>query len=224
MDTQFIEQVKRVLVHGALPTHTGSYFNISLEQAQLEVRIGSPLLEANYDDYGFLLTFCWVKVLWQFLWMHRVTLHNSDQVLPKLQRQGDFFIMEHIVASQGFLEEDILRTNHCRLAFRAMTAADILTGDGIKVTKMPLISDDCHGHLVYGTGPTRTPQIRIFPAGSQVCNELRWQTSASLSPYDWNAGLSNHILGGNGSTGDMSVIFSTTQMGCGIIMSPFLPA
>jgi hypothetical protein len=69
-DTQFIEQVKRVLVHGALPTHTGIYFNISLEQAQLEVGIGSPLLEANYDDYGFLLTFCWVKVLWQFLSMH----------------------------------------------------------------------------------------------------------------------------------------------------------
>jgi hypothetical protein len=89
---------------------------------------------------------------------------------------------------------------------------------------MPSISDDCHGHQVYGTGPTRTPQIRIFPNGSQVCNELRWQTSASLSPYDWNAGSSNHILGGNGSTGDMSVIFSTTQMGCGIIMSPFLPA
>jgi hypothetical protein len=135
MDTQFIEQVKCVLVHGALPTHTGSYFNISLEQAQLEVGISSPLLEANYDDYGFLLTFCWVKVLWQFLWMHWVKLHNSDQVLPKLQRQGDFFIMEHIVASQGFLEEEMIRINHCRLAFRAMTATDILTGDGIKVTK-----------------------------------------------------------------------------------------
>jgi hypothetical protein len=67
--------------------------------------------------------------------MHRVKLHNLDQVLPKLQRQGDFFIMEHIVASQGFSEEDMIRINHSRLAFRAMTAADILTWDGIKVTK-----------------------------------------------------------------------------------------
>jgi hypothetical protein len=134
-DTQFIEQVKRVLVHGALPTHTGIYFNISLEQAQLEVGIGSPLLEANYDDYGFLLTFCWVKVLWQFLWMHQVKLCNLDQVLPKLQQQGDFFIMEHMVASQGFSKDDMIHFNHCHLAFRAMMAADILTGDGIKVTK-----------------------------------------------------------------------------------------
>jgi hypothetical protein len=43
--------------------------------------------------------------------------------------------MEHIVASQGFSEEDMIRINCCRLAFRAMTAADILTRDGIKVTK-----------------------------------------------------------------------------------------
>jgi hypothetical protein len=40
-----------------------------------------------------------------------------------------------MVASQGFSKDDMIRINHCRLAFRAMTAADIFTGDGIKVTK-----------------------------------------------------------------------------------------
>jgi hypothetical protein len=135
IDMQCIEQVKRVLVHVALPTHTGNYFNISLEQAQLEIGIGSPILESNYDDYGFLLTFCWVKVLWEFLWKHDVKLHNPDQVLPKPQRQGDFFIMEHIVTSQGFSTDDIIRINHCRMAFRAMMVADVLTRDGTKVTK-----------------------------------------------------------------------------------------
>jgi hypothetical protein len=43
--------------------------------------------------------------------------------------------MEHMVASQGFSKDDMIHFNHCRLAFRAMTAADILTGNGIKVTK-----------------------------------------------------------------------------------------
>jgi hypothetical protein len=33
IDMQFIEQVKRVMVHGALQTHAGKYFNISLEAA-----------------------------------------------------------------------------------------------------------------------------------------------------------------------------------------------
>jgi hypothetical protein len=91
MDTQFIEQVKRVLVHGAVPSHTSRYFNISLEQAQLKVGIGTPLLEASYNDFGFLLTYCWVKLMWEFLWMHKVHLRNLDQILPKLESQGDFF-------------------------------------------------------------------------------------------------------------------------------------
>jgi hypothetical protein len=85
IDMQFIEQVKRAMVHGALQTHTGKYFNISLEQAQLEVGIGTPIFEASYKNYRFLLMFCWVKVLWQFLWMHHITLRNPNQVLPKLQ-------------------------------------------------------------------------------------------------------------------------------------------
>jgi hypothetical protein len=79
--------------------------------------------------------FCWVKVLWEFLWKHDVKLHNPDQVLPKPQRLGDFFIMEHIVTSQGFLTDDMIRINCCQMAFRAMTVTDVLTGDGTKVTK-----------------------------------------------------------------------------------------
>jgi hypothetical protein len=73
---------------------TGRFFNISLEQAQLEIGIDTPIFQANYDDYGFLLTYCWVKVLWEQLWIHNIILLNPDQVLPKLQREGDFFIME----------------------------------------------------------------------------------------------------------------------------------
>jgi hypothetical protein len=117
-NTQFIEQVKQVLVQGALQTHTGRYFNISLEQAQLKVGIGTPILEASYDDYRFLLTFSWVRLLWQFLWVHSITLHNPEQVLPKLQWEGDFFIMEHIVQSHGFSKEDMMWINCCWLAFQ----------------------------------------------------------------------------------------------------------
>jgi hypothetical protein len=40
--------------------------------------------------------------------MHQVKHCNPDQVLPKLQQQGDFFIMEHMVASQGFSKDDMI--------------------------------------------------------------------------------------------------------------------
>jgi hypothetical protein len=94
IDTQFIGQVKKVLVHGAIPSHTGRLFNISLEQAQMEIGISTPILEATFEDYGHLLTFCWAKILWEHLWRHKISLRCPDQVLPRLQRKGDFFIME----------------------------------------------------------------------------------------------------------------------------------
>jgi hypothetical protein len=108
-----------------------------LEQAQLEVGIGTPILEADYEQYGFLLTFCWIKVLWKRLWEYDIVLHQPEakKVLPKLQREGDFFIMERIVQSQGFTEEAMIRMNRCQLAFHALTIADILSGDGTKLTQ-----------------------------------------------------------------------------------------
>ena len=39
----------------------------SLEQAQLEIGLSTPFFQADYSQYGFLLTDCWVKFLWSFL-------------------------------------------------------------------------------------------------------------------------------------------------------------
>jgi hypothetical protein len=90
VETQFIEQVKQVLVHGAVMTHTGKFFCTSFELAQLEVGIGTPILESSYNDFWGLLTFCWIKVLWENLWIHKVSFRDPEQILPKLQREGDF--------------------------------------------------------------------------------------------------------------------------------------
>jgi hypothetical protein len=64
IDTQFIGQVKKVLIHGVIPSQTGQLYNISLEQVQMEIGISTLILEASFEDCGHLLTFCWVKILW----------------------------------------------------------------------------------------------------------------------------------------------------------------
>jgi hypothetical protein len=95
IDDQFIGQVKKLLIHGAIPSHMGCLCNISLEQAQMEVGISTPILEASFEDYHrHLLIFCWIKILWEHLWKNSVLLCNSEQVLPNLQWEGDFFVME----------------------------------------------------------------------------------------------------------------------------------
>jgi hypothetical protein len=102
----------------------------------MEVGISSPIQEASFEDYRHLLTFCWIKILWEHLW--KILLCNSEQVLPKLQREGDFFIMERLILSGGLTAEQEIRFNRCRLSYQAMTLADIMMGDGSKVTKHAL--------------------------------------------------------------------------------------
>ena len=51
---------------GDNPSMIGKVLAAQLEQAQLEVGIGIPLLEAPFDQYGFLLMDCWIKGKWEF--------------------------------------------------------------------------------------------------------------------------------------------------------------
>lgn len=82
---QEIAHIGLVLTHGAIDTPTGSLLRASLEQAQLEVGIGTPFLSKPFETYGFLLTDCLWKTIWEFLSTHDISLSYRDQVLPQLQ-------------------------------------------------------------------------------------------------------------------------------------------
>jgi hypothetical protein len=82
---QGIAHVCLVLTHGAIDTPTGSLLRASLEQAQLEVGLGTSFLSAPFELYGFLLTDCLWSTIWRFISKHNIALSNPDQVLPKRQ-------------------------------------------------------------------------------------------------------------------------------------------
>jgi hypothetical protein len=57
---------------------------VSLEQAQLEIGIQIPLLEAPFNTYWFLLMKCWFKPLWQFILVEGIILKKEDPItLPE---------------------------------------------------------------------------------------------------------------------------------------------
>jgi hypothetical protein len=62
-----VEKIARLLQHGDTPSLLGQLQGVSLEQAQLEVGIQTPILESSFDTYGLLLTNCWFKSLWRFV-------------------------------------------------------------------------------------------------------------------------------------------------------------
>jgi hypothetical protein len=99
IDTQFIKQVKKVLVHGVVLTPTRVYFRVSLEHTHLEIGIGTPIWKPVSMIMVSYLHSVGLRFFWKFLWNHAVTLHNPDQFLPPLQREGDVFIMEKLIYS-----------------------------------------------------------------------------------------------------------------------------
>jgi hypothetical protein len=72
------------------------------------------------------------------LWMNQIYLCNPEQILQKLQRKQDFFIMEWLITSGVLTTADEICFNHCCLAYQAMTMTDVMTGNGTKVTKQAL--------------------------------------------------------------------------------------
>ena len=92
--------------------------------------LGSPFLDEDFEAYGFLLTDCLWKSIWEFVSGYRIRLVYHDQVLPKLQRNNDRFIMEALFSCAELTQADLISCNRCRLALESVTLADIVTGDG----------------------------------------------------------------------------------------------
>jgi hypothetical protein len=103
--------LRQILTHGAIHSTTGDLLLISLEQAQLEVGIGIPFLEASFDFYGFLLTDTWWKSVWSFIWKHRIQLSYPDQTIPQPQRIRDAYIMELLCSRPELTWAELLSCN-----------------------------------------------------------------------------------------------------------------
>jgi hypothetical protein len=183
---QGIAHVCLVLTHGAIDTPTGSLLRASLEQAQLEIGIGTPFLDTSFAMYGFLLTDCLWSTIWSFISSHNITLSSPDQVLLHRQWHGDGFIMERLVALGTLTQRELISCNRCRLAIEAVTLADITTGNGKR------IRDDCLG----AHPPTTHSSTWDFPV-EQPCatDKASWRkglAAISSATFQWP---SEDILG-----------------------------
>jgi hypothetical protein len=107
-----------------------------LEWAQLKVGLGTSFLETSFDAYGFLLTNCWWKSVWEFIWENNFKLsYDSHQTLCTLQRVGDSFIMELLYACADLTESELIACNCCQLSIEAITLANIASGSGKGITQ-----------------------------------------------------------------------------------------
>jgi hypothetical protein len=110
---QGIQKMARAWIQGDTGSEFGDLLQTALEQAQLEVGISIPLLEADYALFDCLLPRTWVKGLWDFIWKHRLAIGNHLQCLPPLQWTGNEFIMERVAYTHHFSDAQIMSINCC---------------------------------------------------------------------------------------------------------------
>ena len=125
------KHVELLVKHGPRGTVTGQLLRAIIEKHRVEIGIGGRFLEASYATYGSLATDTWIRHLWRFLSESKVTIEEDTPTL-RLRREHDSFIIEAMAnagVSRGVLEA----ANRCRIFLRAVTLADICTGDGRQI-------------------------------------------------------------------------------------------
>jgi len=100
-----------------------------LELLQLEVGTGELIFCANFTKWGSLATPCWLKSLWEFVFLSSVELRPSKLVVPPLPCQHDAFFMD-IIMQMGCSLKDLVAINCCQLSHRILFLSDLMDGWG----------------------------------------------------------------------------------------------
>ena len=90
---------------------TGHMIRTTMENMQVEVGIGTPIMEADYKVWGHLATQLWIKTAWRFLHHAKAKLKYREAPVPKRQRENNEFLMEMFQASGYFSNALLKRLN-----------------------------------------------------------------------------------------------------------------
>ena len=125
------KHVKLLVKHGPRGTVTGQLLRAIIKKHRVEIGIGGRFLEASYATYGSLATDTWIRHTWRFLSESNVIIEEDTPTL-RLRRGHDSFIIE-AMANAGVSRGVLQAANRCRIFLRAVTLADICTGDGRQI-------------------------------------------------------------------------------------------
>ena len=146
--TQGLTQLDYLLQYTASTELSGQLLRTSFAQAQLEYGGHAPLLRANFQEYGHLVTpHTWVRSIWEFVSNNHLAVTTWDTGSdmqgpssfrpPPKQRENDSYIRELFSTyvqdtyhDSRERREKLEQLNRCRLAAQVVLLSDITTGDG----------------------------------------------------------------------------------------------
>ena len=123
-----MQGLDKLLTHYGCSTVVGNQLQLSMELLMIEVGISANPLLANYEQYHFLATDCWLKFLWEKISRFglRVSIHNIECLPPRV---GDRWLMD-CLTSLGFSERELIRINRVRLHQQVLFVSDVMDAGG----------------------------------------------------------------------------------------------
>ena len=88
---QVIQHIDCLLRHGGTNTITGQLLKGTIEQAKVEIRVCGNLLTQPFNLYGYLLTDCWIKGVWQEVFL--ASIHVIEQTVSLKPKQDNDILL-----------------------------------------------------------------------------------------------------------------------------------
>jgi len=121
-------RVNLFVQHWNMPSPLGQMLRASMELLQLEVGcVGCPLSQP-FHPIGHIITHSWLRSFWEVVSEYNLQI-VVDYPTLELPRSNDRTIMS-IALLMGFLGEELLRINRCRMFLCAIFLSDLATASG----------------------------------------------------------------------------------------------
>ncbi|KAI2499829.1 hypothetical protein MHU86_14646 [Fragilaria crotonensis] len=118
-----------VLRHWRSKSEVGRMLKCAIAWAQLNAGVSYSILMNTLPELPHLES-KWLKSVREYLASLQAGIELDDPCIPALQRQGDLYIMDHVLESRSFSCAEIRHINYCRLYLQAVTVSDLSTTEG----------------------------------------------------------------------------------------------
>ena len=184
---ELIEQLNLFMMHYGSGTQLGNMITVSEQDLIMEIGSGSHPLSLPFDTYGHLATPCWITSIWSKLHMAGVQLIFPQAELPKLQREGDKFLMDVWINSGQFSPSDLRALNRCRRKKQVYSLADLMSGRGDRLrngcfARSAPLRSDASSYLFPNEHPS-TKDWSVWAAGVRSLLNHRGHCQYHLGPW-----------------------------------------
>ena len=132
-----IGQVSKLLMHYGCGSNVGIKSRISYRKLLIELGMSFQPLQLSFEDYGDLVTWCWMASLWEKCAKFGVKVVVTDVELEMPRERDQWMLREFIKV--GYKGTELRRLNKVRLYQQVLFLSDVVNASGSELDERYLL-------------------------------------------------------------------------------------